>query len=96
MTEEQVTDWIARAEVFYGRFLDPARYGKPKDSHGNGMYAADAKRWALRTPEEKRAQAVMNLGPHFPDKTNAVYCVNVQNERTDFNHAMGRHRVLQQ
>ncbi len=61
--EEQIAEWIDYAEKKYRQFNEPEKYGTPPWNPGNGMWAADAKRWANYTPEQKRNAARMNLYP---------------------------------
>jgi len=93
ISESDIQDWIAKAEVFYGRFLNPARFGKPPNNHGSYMYAQDAKAWGKKTMEEKRRQAIQNILPPRRDPINEVYCANVAHEHTQFEHGLGRHRL---
>ncbi len=93
-TEAAIQEWIDWAEKKYGQFLDPARYGKPKDNPGNGMWMNDAKRWANYTPEQKRQSALMNLGPYIPDRKNHELIARDAADRFDYLHGQGRYRMV--
>ncbi len=91
-TEEAIAEWIESSERKFGQFINPARYGTPSPNPGNGMWREDAKKWATKTPEQKREWALLCLRPHKPDPVNTRYCEEVARDSMDFQHGMGRQK----